>query len=77
MQFKSINPYNNEVVGEYTGLTSEELNGKLELSNKAFQSWKKVPLAQRTKLMEKAGQVLRDNVEEYAKMITLEMRLGL
>ena len=54
-------------------MTSEELNGKLELSNTAFRSWKKVPLAERCALMVRAGEVLRENVEEYAKMITLEM----
>jgi succinate-semialdehyde dehydrogenase/glutarate-semialdehyde dehydrogenase len=32
-----------------------------------------VPIAERCQLIKNAGQVVRDNVEEYAKMITLEM----
>ncbi len=73
MEFKSINPYNGEQVGLYTALTQEALVEKLNRSQLAFESWRKVPLAERCRLLKKAGQVLRDNVEEYAKMITLEM----
>ena len=73
MEFKSINPYNNQVVGQYTALSETELNDKLDKSESAFRSWKNVLLSERCNLIKKAGQVLRDNVEEYAKMITLEM----
>jgi len=73
MEFKSINPYNGEEVGSYTGLTTAELDGKLAKSQTAFETWKKVPIAERAALMVRAGQVLRDNIEAYALMITLEM----
>ncbi len=73
MEFKSINPYNGEQVGSYTALTQEALTEKLNRSQSAFESWRKIPLAERCRLLKKAGQVLRDNEEEYAKMITLEM----
>ncbi|WP_027419247.1 NAD-dependent succinate-semialdehyde dehydrogenase [Crocinitomix catalasitica] len=73
MAIKSINPYNGEEVGTFTALSSSELNRKLALSQTAFNSWKKTSLAERTTLMAKAGNVLRENVEEYALMITLEM----
>ncbi len=73
MEFQSVNPYNNEQVGIFTALTKDELDKKLNKSQKAFESWKKVPIAERCQLIKNAGQVLRDNVAEYAKMITLEM----
>ncbi len=73
MEFKSINPYNGDQVGLYTALTQEVLVEKLNRSQLAFESWRKVPIVERCNLIKKAGQVLRDNVEEYAKMITLEM----
>lgn len=73
MKFKSINPYNGAQVGLYTALTQEALVEKLNRSQVAFESWRKVPLTERCKFIKKAGQVLRDNVEAYAKMITLEM----
>jgi succinate-semialdehyde dehydrogenase/glutarate-semialdehyde dehydrogenase len=73
MEFKSLNPYNNKEVGSYIGLTEAELDQKLQMTGTAFQSWKSTPLEKRITLMKKAGDVLRSNVEEYAKMITLEM----
>ena len=73
MEFKSINPYNGQEVGVYTSLTEGETKAKLIKAQNAFKSWRRVPLSERTELMKKAGKVLRDNVEEYAQMITLEM----
>lgn len=73
MEFQSVNPYNNEQVEIFTALTEDELDEKLNKSQKAFESWKKVPIAERCQLIKNAGQVLRDHVEQYAKMMTLEM----
>lgn len=73
MEFTSINPYNGQQVGQYTSQTEQQTQAMLEKAQKAFESWRNVPLEERAKLMVKAGQVLRDDVEEYAEMITLEM----
>jgi succinate-semialdehyde dehydrogenase/glutarate-semialdehyde dehydrogenase len=73
MIFKSTNPHNDEEVGAYSALTSEELNQKLSDASSAFKEWRQKPLSHRTKLLKKAGDVLRDNRDEYAQMITLEM----
>lgn len=73
MEFKSVNPYNGEELATFKSLTSDELDKKLAKSQEAFESWRKFSLSERCKLINKAGQILRDNVNEYAKMITLEM----
>ncbi len=73
MEFKSINPYNGKTVGNYLAEADEAVMDKLKKSETAFKTWRKVPLQDRSLLMAKAGAVLRENVEEYAKMITLEM----
>ncbi|MEX0997404.1 MAG: NAD-dependent succinate-semialdehyde dehydrogenase [Flavobacteriaceae bacterium] len=73
MEFNSINPYNGKQVGKYTTHSTEEIENILNASGEAFKDWSRKPLAFRTQLLKKAGQVLRDNVEEYAQMITQEM----
>ena len=73
MEFYSINPYNGVQVGRYNALSAVELDEKLNKSAEAFKSWSKKPLSYRTSLIKKAGQVLLDNLEEYAQMITSEM----
>jgi succinate-semialdehyde dehydrogenase/glutarate-semialdehyde dehydrogenase len=57
----------------HTALTNSELHEKLNGSKITFQFWKEVSLSERCRLLKNAGQVLRDNVEMYATMITLEM----
>ncbi|AFL82328.1 NAD-dependent aldehyde dehydrogenase [Aequorivita sublithincola DSM 14238] len=73
MEFKSINPYNGTIVGTYTAETDEGVSKKLDDAEIAFKSWRKVPLQKRAEMMVKAGEILKENVEEYAKMISLEM----
>lgn len=73
MVFQSINPHDGSVVNEFTALTEQELATKLVLSAEAFTKWRNVPLMERSNLMVKAGEVLREKGEEYARMITLEM----
>lgn len=73
MEFYSINPYNGDQVGKYTALSTVELEKKLNKSAEAFKAWSQTPLSYRTGLIKKAGQVLRDNLEEYAQVITSEM----
>lgn len=73
MEFYSTNPYNGEQVGKYTAQTEEETIAVLNKSGKAFKEWKRTPLSYRTDLLQKAAQILRDNIEEYAQMITQEM----
>jgi succinate-semialdehyde dehydrogenase/glutarate-semialdehyde dehydrogenase len=73
MKFQTTNPYTGEHIAEYTSLTTEELNQKLEASSEAFKAWSKTPLSHRSKLIKKVGEILRSNVDEYAEVITLEM----
>lgn len=73
MEFKSINPHNSEIVGTYTAHSETEVNLILKNAEDAFHSWRSVPIKTRASFIINAGQLLRDNVEEYARMITLEM----
>lgn len=73
MIFNSINPYNNQKVGTYKALTQSELITKLDAAENAFPLWRTVPLDERASMIRKAGEILLENKEEYAQMITLEM----
>jgi succinate-semialdehyde dehydrogenase/glutarate-semialdehyde dehydrogenase len=73
MEFKSINPYDGKTVGRHKAHSAEETRTILDNASEAFKTWREVALSERTLLLRKAGALLRDNVEDYAKMITLEM----
>jgi succinate-semialdehyde dehydrogenase/glutarate-semialdehyde dehydrogenase len=73
MEFKSINPYNNEVVGQYKGQSDEEVEEVLSNAQNAFKSWRNVSIEERAQIIVNAGKLLRENVKEYAYTISLEM----
>lgn len=70
---QSINPWTGEIVREFIPLTPREMEIQIELAAKAFGSWKNIPVSEKSELMKKAGQILRQKKEEFARLITLEM----
>lgn len=70
---QSINPWNGEVLKELPPLSPKEMELKLVRSAEVFLSWKTTSIAQRASLMKKAGEILRKNKEDYARLISLEM----
>ena len=68
-----INPATGEKVKTYEEMTPEEVKTAIENSHHAFQSWRKTDFSHRAGLMKKAAQVLRDNDQEYAELMAVEM----
>jgi len=73
MILKSINPYTNEVIEEFEEISGETAEKLLTESGEAFEKWKRTDVEYRGSLMEKAAVLLRSNIHEYARSITLEM----
>jgi len=71
--FSSINPYNGEKLAEYPIMSRLELDKKISLSQKAFKSWKNTSFQERSILLKKAGQILKEKHEIFAQLITSEM----
>ncbi len=71
--FKSINPFNQEVVGEYPEFTDAQIESALQLAASAFQDWKKTSYTHRATLLKNLAQQLRTNLDTYAMHISLEM----
>lgn len=71
--FTSIHPFDQSVIGEFEEIDSSTIQRKLDKSSAAFKHWKKTSFAHRRELMLKAAALLRQNKEEYARTITMEM----
>jgi succinate-semialdehyde dehydrogenase/glutarate-semialdehyde dehydrogenase len=71
--FKSIHPFDQSLVGEFPLMSSAVVQKKLDTASRAFRDWKKTSFAQRSDLMLKVAALIRNNKEEYARTITLEM----
>ncbi len=73
MEFKIINPYNNEVVEIFQEQTKQEVNAILNKANTTFDIWRKTSFSRRAEVLTNAADILEKNVDEYAKTITIEM----
>ncbi|GHB56479.1 succinate-semialdehyde dehydrogenase [Psychrosphaera saromensis] len=73
MGYATTNPYTGEVVKTFPDATDAEIVQAIEDANKAFSSWKETSFASRAKVMQKAADLLRNDLAGYAKLLTLEM----
>lgn len=69
----SINPYNGEVNATFETLSDAQVVEKIEISHRAFLSWKQTSFAQRKELFYKLAEVIEANLDEYAELQTREM----
>ncbi|MCK5704982.1 MAG: aldehyde dehydrogenase family protein, partial [Cyclobacteriaceae bacterium] len=73
MQFRSINPFDNQVLDVYEGSTTEQVNYKIEKTHQAYLQWKNTSFEERSSQMHSAAAELMKNKKLYSESITLEM----
>ncbi|WP_460146766.1 aldehyde dehydrogenase family protein [Pseudomonas sp. S2_A02] len=69
----SINPANGEQIGHYPFESNAALHTALSRAAAGFRVWRGTPVAQRAQRLNTLANVLRNNAEAMATMITLEM----
>ena len=72
-EVKSINPYNNKVVGTYQLHSKEEIQTILHKANERYLEWRATGINHRSRLMHNAAGILRSDAEKYAVVISEEM----
>jgi succinate-semialdehyde dehydrogenase/glutarate-semialdehyde dehydrogenase/succinate-semialdehyde dehydrogenase len=73
MPLKSINPATSKLIAEYPADTAAEIEHKLEAAWSTWLSWSRTPLAERSALMARIGDLLEQRADSYAALITTEM----
>ncbi len=73
MAYTTINPYTNETVKTFPEATDAEVQQAISDAHNAFLSWRNVSFADRAKIMNNAGAILRRDIDKYARLLTLEM----
>jgi succinate-semialdehyde dehydrogenase/glutarate-semialdehyde dehydrogenase len=69
----TINPATGEKLAEYPGLDEAGLDAALQQTADAQKQWRATDIAHRTSLLRNVAAILRDEVEDHARMISLEM----
>jgi len=70
---KAVNPATGEMIADYPEHNPHEIVTILEAVDRAFLSWRQTAFTERSRLMKGAARILRENQEEYARLMTLEM----
>jgi succinate-semialdehyde dehydrogenase/glutarate-semialdehyde dehydrogenase len=73
MAIETINPATGERVKQFAAMDAEEIERRLQSAHAAFHTWSHTPLPQRSKIVARAGELLEERKEEYARLMTLEM----
>jgi len=69
----STNPTTDILIQEYKEHTKSEIDQILNSSEKSFRNWQSYDYGKRADLMSKAGEILRNNKDKYAELMTGEM----
>ncbi|MEM6517152.1 MAG: NAD-dependent succinate-semialdehyde dehydrogenase [Bacteroidota bacterium] len=67
------NPYNQNKLNEYDFHNEKQVESILSLSENVFYDWRTKPIKDRAKLLENLIIILKDNIDDYANLITAEM----
>ncbi len=67
-----VNPATGQTIGTFAWADQSDLDRALESVDKGFKVWKKVSAHERSKIMRKAANLLRDRVEHIATLMTME-----
>ncbi|MFC4451653.1 NAD-dependent succinate-semialdehyde dehydrogenase [Halorussus aquaticus] len=67
------NPATGESLEPIPDDSEEEVDAALDTATETFATWKDVPVTKRQQLLANAGDVLRENKQEYGELMTREM----
>jgi len=73
MAIVSINPATQKLMKTFEPHAHTQVEEKLERASRTFREYRKVPFAQRTRMMLKAAEILENEKEPYARLMTSEM----
>lgn len=67
-----INPSTEAVLGPVPGATPADLDNALAAAQKGFETWRRVPPAERSAILHRVAEIVRSRTEEIATAITLD-----
>ncbi len=71
--FASINPANEEVLGQVARAEAADVEAAVESAARAFDSWRLTPAPRRGEILYRVAQILKDRKEELSQLLTREM----
>jgi len=73
MTVKAINPASGEVLHQYERLDAEAVEDRIEAAQVCWEDWRQTTFAQRAEKMQLAADILENEADRWAEIITQEM----
>lgn len=73
MSLQAIDPASGEKMRFYEALSSSEIADRVENGHAAFTRWRRSAIGEHADMMERLSGVLRTNVEDYSRLMAMEM----
>src|SRR5690625_2723722 len=67
-----LNPATQETLAMIPYATQEEIDQALQSAQEAFKTWRKTPIGARSRIFLKYQQLIRENMDELAEILTAE-----
>jgi succinate-semialdehyde dehydrogenase/glutarate-semialdehyde dehydrogenase len=73
MAIASTNPATGETLREFSALSAQQIEQKLQLAADTFRTYRRTPFADRSRMMLRAAGILESEKHEFGKTMTTEM----
>ena len=73
MAIATVSPATGQVLKSFNALTDTEIETKLQLATNTFATYRKTSFAERAQKMLKAAEILENDKEKFARLMTTEM----
>ncbi|OIK25215.1 NADP-dependent succinic semialdehyde dehydrogenase [Streptomyces malaysiense] len=73
MPIATVNPANGETLKTYEAMGEEELERRLQLAEATFRTYRTTPFAERARLLNRAADLLDEDLQEIGRVMTTEM----
>ncbi len=73
MAYQSINPNDEKMSQTFKEISDKEIDSAITAAADCFEIWKNKTFKERSTIVSKAANLMRSNIDDYAKPVTLEM----
>ena len=73
MTIATVNPATGQILRTFTPLSEPELDARLQCAADAFRRYRKTPIAERTRMLARAAEILENEKEKFGRLMAIEM----
>ena len=73
MTIATVNPATGQIIRTFTPLSEQELDARLQCAADAFRRYSRTPIGERTRMLQRAAEILDADKEKFARIMVTEM----